>query len=327
MILEVLLRLTYTQIKEQHLRNINLVGSTDATILQDFNTNFGQRYQLALAALRNFKTTAEYTFATVANQQYYPFPQGEVQVEGMVITVGSVNYPLQIITSRFNWEQLNAISIQASAIPQFYFPRSMDFGVWPTPQAVYSGNMSYRYRDRNLSVDDYTTGTMTMTLNDSTLLAGGGATFTPAMVGRWFCVTDTTIPGQGYWFLLTAYTDTTHMEMFQPWTQATATTAAQGYIIGETPDVPEELHSSFAWGTASDYYGGMQKDPDNSSQFDNLFWTGNAKNTVRRQGDSSITGGLLGTIDRYTDRDDRHLIKRKPKLNPLQYKVWATSLS
>lgn len=396
------MRLTYSNILAQHLRNINLVGSTDANILADFNYNLGQRYQLILATLADFVTTQEYGFsvgmqttllssgvaktisgitsssttATVTTSgahgystsnvveitgaspsgyngkytitvtstttftytlsaaltspatvsQYYPYPQGEVQIEGMYITIGSVNYPLQCITSRFDWEQLNAIQIQASAIPQFYFPRRDDFGIWPTPQTVYTGNMSYRYRDRNLSVADYTgPGTIVLTQGSATVV-GTSTSFTPAMVGRWLVVTDPTIPGQGYWNRVVGYTSATVIQLYQPWTAAT-TSAISLYTIGETPEIPEEGHTILAAGTTADYYGGMQKDPDNYTMFDNIFWTGNPKNGKRTMGDKELTGGLLGLRDKYVDRDDRHLIKRKPRLNPLQYKVWATSLS
>lgn len=386
-------------IKEQHLRNINLVGSTDVNILADFNTNLGQRYQLALAVLANYRTTIDYNFnvgmqstllssgvaqtissitsaattATVTTSgahgyttgniiaiagaaqsgyngtftitvtgtttftysivaqsvttatvsQFYPFPQGEVTVEGMYITIGSVNYPLQIINSRWDWEQLNAIQIQASAIPQFYFPQRDTFGIWPTPQTVYSGTMSYHYRDRNLSIADYSTGTVTVT-NGSTQITGTG-TFTPAMVGRWFEITDPTIPGQGYWYLITSYTSATIINVNRPWTAATATGAT--YVIGETPDIPEELHAIMAWGATADYYGGMQKDPTNNALYDNLFWTGSASNTSRQRGDDKIIGGLLGGQNRYASRDNTRIVKRRPKLSPLQSKIWATSLS
>lgn len=394
------MRLSYTNLKNAHLRNINLVGSTDANILADFNANLGQRYQLILAKLADFRTTLEYSFnvgmqatksgtaqtissitssgttATVTTSaahgystsdsisisgaspsgyngtytitvtsttvftytlaaslsgvsatvsQYYPYPAGEVQIEGMYITIGSVNYPLRIISSRMNWEQLNAIQIQASAIPQFYFPRQLDFGIWPIPQTVYTGNMSYRYRDRNLGVADYSGGTITLT-QGSTQVTGSSTTFTSAMVGRWLTVTDTTIAGQGYWYRITGYTSATSITIYQPWTQATATTGSSLYTIGETPEIPEELHVILAWGTAADYYAGMRKDLTNAAFYDNLFWTGNPSNNSRKQ-DGSITGGLLGAISTYSDRDNRHLIKRKPRLNPLQYKVWATTLS
>lgn len=398
------MRLTYTDIQAQHLRNINLVGSTDTDTLADFNYNLGQRYQLVLSRLANYKTQKSYSFntgiqstksgtaqtvssitssgttATVTTSAAHgysnsdsititgatpngyngtytitivttttftytlpasvnnvsatvspssPFPPGTVTVEGGFITIGAVNYPLRALNSRWNDEQLNAILIQASAIPQFYFVEQDSFKIWPIPQTVYSGTLYYHYRDRNLSVADYTIGTVTMTQGSNQVI-GSGTTFTAAMVGRWLTITDPTVPGQGYWYRITGFTDSTHISLgtltgAQVWNNATA--AGATYRIGETPEIPEEMHSILAWGTAADYYGGMRKDPTNAAYYDNLFWTGNPTNTSRKEGDDNITGGLLGGINRYADRDDRHLIKRKPKLNPLQYKVWASSLS
>lgn len=399
------MRLTTTQILNQHLRNINSVGTTDTNILADFYYNLGQRYQLILAKLNNFKTQKSFTFqsgmnvtllssgvtqsissitsssttATVttsaahgystsnvvnifgANPTGYngtytitvtstttftytlaasistsatntasaPYAPGLVSVEGGYITIGSVNYPLRPLNSRWNDEQLNAIQIQASAIPQFYFVEQDSFKIWPIPQATYTGTIYYHYRDRNLSVADYTTGTVSLT-QGSNLVTGSGTTFTAAMVGRWFTVTDTTVPGQGYWYRITGYTDATHISLgslTQPVEWGNANCSGATYLIGESPEIPEELHSILAWGTAADFYGGMRKDPVSAAMYDNLFWTGNPQNANRQDSDSSITGGLLGGINLYKDRDNRHIIKRRPKLSPLQYKIFASTLS
>lgn len=323
------MRLTFSDIKAQHLRNINLVGSTDENILADFQASLGQRYQLMLAKMNNYRTQGTYSFTTVANQQSYPMPPGEVTVEGGFITIGSVNYPLRALMSRWNDEQLNAIQIQASAIPQFYFVEQDSFKIWPIPQAAYEGTLYYHYRDRDLSVPDYADGTVALTQGSNIVTVTGG-TFTSAMIGRWFTVNDTSVVGQGYWYRITGYTDSTHVTLGtltgnQVWNNPSVSGVT--YRIGETPEVPEELHSALAWGTAADYYGGMQKDPTNAALYDNMFWTGNPGNTSRKEGDNQITGGLLGAMSRYADRDDRRIIKRKPRLSPLQYKVWATSLS
>lgn len=399
------MRLTFSDLQAAHLRNINLVGTQDNDVLTDFAYNLGQRYQLALAKMANFKTQKSYSFTTGINvtllstnvsqvittltssgttatattgsphglsssnvvnisgaspmgyngtwtitvtsttQFTYtllsslttpaiispstPYAPGLVSIEGGFVTIGAVNYPLRALESRWNDEQLNAIQIQASAIPQFYFVEQDSFKIWPVPQAAYSGTIYYHYRDRNLSVPDYSDGTISLS-QGSNLVTGSSTTFTSAMVGRWFTVTDTTVPGQGYWYRISGYTDATHISLGtltgeQVWNNANTTGTA--YRIGETPEMPEEMHSVLAWGTAADFYAGMQKDPTSASMFDNLFWTGSPTNPVRTQGDSSITGGLLGGIDRYMTRDDRHIIKRKPKLSPLQYKAWATSLS
>jgi hypothetical protein len=324
------MRLTYDDIKEQHLRNINLVGSTDADIIADFNYNLGQRYQLTLAKLNNYKTVKPYTFSTTQSQTTYPFPPGLVTIEGGFITIGSVNYPLRPIESRLNIELLNAIQIQASALPQFYFVEQDSFQIWPIPQSTYTGTIYYHFRDRNLSVADFTSGTITLT-NGSAIITNSSALFTPAMVGRWFTVKDPTVVGQGYWYRITGYTDTTHVTMGTnngyavEWANADATTTE--FVIGETPELPEELHSVLAWGTAADFYAGMRKDAGNATLYDNLFWTGNPSNTSRADGATNITGGLLGGINLYKDRDNIRLIKRRPHLNPLQTKVFATTLS
>lgn len=329
------MRLTYKDLRVLHYQNINLTNAdgtpaTDTNIDNNFNYNLGQRYQLILAKMNNYKTVKPYTLSTSANTQIYPFPPGLVTIEGGFITVGSVNYPLQPINSRFNIESLNAITIQASTLPQFYFVEQDSFQIWPIPQATYTGTIYYHFRDRNLSVQDYTAGSVTLT-NGSAIIVGSGTTFTSAMVGRWFTVTDTTIPGQGYWYRITGYTDATHITIgtsngvAMPWQNATASPTS--YRIGETPELPEEMHSLLPWGTAADYFAGMRSDPEKATAFDNMFWTGNAENRLRERGSKNMLGGLLGAIDLYEDRDDRTLIKRKPRMNPLQTKVFAVSLS
>jgi hypothetical protein len=87
------------------------------------------------------------------------------------------------------------------------------------------------------------------------------------------------------------------------------------------------MHVILSWGTAADYFGSMRKDPEAFRQYDNLFWTGDIANDSRDWTNTKIAGGLIGGINSYKDRDSRTIIRRKPKLNPLQYKVFATTLS
>ncbi len=329
------MRLTYTDLRAEHYRAIQLAKpdgtpNTDSVIDAHFNTHLGQRYQTILAKMNNYKTVKPYSLTTNNNQQVYPFPPGLVTIEGGWIQVGSVKFPLQPINSRFNIEQLNAIQIQASALPQFYFVEQDSFQIWPIPQAAYTGTIYYHFRDRNLSVNDVTAGTITLT-NGSNIVSNSATDFTPAMVGRWLTVTDTTVNGQGYWFRIVGYTDSQHITLGAldgtavNWPYATATPAS--YKIGETPELPEEMHQILIFGTVSDYYALLQKDPINAAKYDNAFWTGSYDNLSRNWEDASIAGGLIGAINLYRDRDNRTVIRRRPKLNPLQYKVFATTLS
>ena len=324
------MRLTHDDLQTGFLQALNLAGSTDTNILSSFHLYLGQRYQLMLAKMNNYKTVKPYSLSTAASTQIYPFPPGLVTIEGGYITVGSVNYPLQPINSRLNIEKLNSIMIQASALPQFYFIEQDSFQIWPIPQAVYTGKIYYHFRDRNLTVSDYATGTVSLT-NGSNIVTGSGTTFTSAMVGRWFTITDTTKYGQGYWYRIAGFTDTTHVTLGANdgtavnWLNASISSAT--YRIGESPELPEEMHTVLLAGTVSDFYAFVRKDPDNATAYDNLFWTGNMKNNSRDWTDTKIAGGLIGGINSYKDRDNRVVIRRKPRLNPLQYKVFSTTLS
>jgi hypothetical protein len=186
------MRETYTNLLNDFYTDINMMSPSgtpnlDTNVTNFFNLHLGQRYQLILAKMNNYKTIKPYSLTTSNNAQIYPMPPGLVTIEGGYITVGSVNFPLQPINSRYNWEQLNAILIQASALPQFYFVEQDSFQIWPIPQAAYTGKIYYHFRDRNLSVADYTTGTITLT-NASNSVSVSGGTFTTAITSSGFSI-------------------------------------------------------------------------------------------------------------------------------------------
>ena len=316
--------LTYSDLKSQFLRNINLVGSTDANILADFNANLGSRYQLIFAKLQNYKTQQQFTASTVANQQYYGLPPQTVNIDSVVITVGAVNYPMQIINSQYNWDQLNAILIQASARPQFIFPRKDDFGVWPIPQAVYTITFNQWSKDRNMLVDDYNTGTVQV-VSGSTSVVGTNTVWTAGMVGRWLQITDTSVNGEGYFYRISAVGSPTTLTLSNSFFGDSNTGLI--YRIGEVPEIPEEGHTILCDGVTADYYSGMRKDIASATWFNNKFYTGDGNNNSRNPMENTINGGLIGMSKTWQNRSRKTVIKRKPHLNPLSQKSWATSLS
>lgn len=318
------MRLSFTNIQDQYLRNIGKAGSTDATILADFKLNLGQRYQMMLAKMGDYMTQIPKTASTVVNQQYYHYPSGIVNIETATINLGTYTAPLEVINSQHNWDILNSIQIQASAVPQFIFPRRDDFGIWPTPQGVYTINFNYHWRDRNMNIADYTAGTVTAT-NNSTTITGSGTTWTNAMVGRWFVINDATAPGQGYWYRIAAFSSTTSLTLETSFEGTTSTGVT--YQIAQVPELPEEGHICLVDGATSDYYAGLRANTAQATWFNNKFWTGDGNNPSRKEGDPAIKGGLIGLINLYGDRNNSKIINRKPRLSPLTYKVWGVTLS
>lgn len=318
------MRLTYSSIKNAHLRNIGKSGSVDTDILNDFDYNLGQRYQFIFGALSSYLNQDVDPISTVAGTQYYAYQPGLVTMDNVSITIGSVTYTLSPIYDQVTWNQLNAMQIQPSAIPQFYFPRKSDFGIWPIPQAVYTLNPYAFMRDKNLSVEDYTGGTALCTIADATV-TGTSTTWTPAMVGRWFNITDDTKAGQGYWYKVLTYTSATEIELNRPWVAPTITTST--YLIGESPEIPEECHILLADGTAADFYSGLRADITKATWWNNKFFTGDGNNNSRETGGNKVNGGLIGLINRYESRDRRHLIYKNTKAMSPYWKLFATTLS
>jgi hypothetical protein len=397
------MRLTYSDIKSAHYRNIGKYGQeTDPATLADFNASLGQRYQLILANIASYINQSPRTDTTVASSkystgtalctngdatvtgtdtvwtdamagsifmitdttvaghhypykvlsrtsavsielteqwraattvtstysietpQYYAYPPGIVSLDNIAVTIGNFKYTLSPIYDQATWNQLNAMQIQPTAIPQFYFPRKDDFGIWPVPTSAYSINYNTFDRDRNLSVADYTAGTALCT-NCSTSVVGTSTTWTAGMVGRWFTITDTTVSGQGYWYRVAGFTDATHITLDRPWNSATIATST--YRIGESPELPEEAHILLANGTASDYYGGLRNDQDKAAIFDNFFWTGNRSNTSRDKNDKNISAGLIGLIQNYENRDKSNLIYKLQRPRSVYWKILGSTLS
>jgi hypothetical protein len=145
------------------------------------------------------------------------------------------------------------------------------------------------------------------------------------MVDRWFTVTDPTAYGQGYWYRVATYVSSTSLTLDGPY--AGSSGSGLTYRIGESPEIPEEGHSILVDGVTADFYSGMRKDPANATWFNNKFYTGDGNNASRKFGDTNVTAGLIGLMGRWADRSTERVIVRRPRLNPLQYKSWASSIS
>lgn len=277
-------------------------------------------------------TQFTYTLASSQNgvagthAQYYPYPPGFVDQDGIIITVGGVKFPLKIISSEALWEQLNAIQVQASALPQFCYPGRDSFGIWPIPQSVYTGNIFYHYRDRNLMVDDYAIGTVAVTQNSPKVVVTTGIVAT-WMIGMWFTIDDTTVPGSRYFYrIVNVNVSANTLQLSQNW-QGSTISGVSLYRIGETPELPEDLHQYLPDGATGGFYKDFRHDSPASVPYFNNMWTGDPANATREIGDTRVAAGLIGAINAYDDRDDDPIVDRNPSLSPLQMRVWATSIN
>lgn len=301
----------------------NGAGKDTSTASRDFfRSAINRREELVLSKLPSRFSEIERTFSTVSSQQFYYYPPRFNRVVGLTLNVNGINIPLTPITSQLEWDRLNALDIQPGVFPMYYFNRQRDFGIYPIPQGVYTGTIVYSLRAGGMSSDDIVTpGTVTVSENAQTV-TGDATTFeTGVRSGMWFSLASSGSP-RGNWYVIVSVGSDTELTLETFFEEGSESGA--NYIIGESPELPEDLHELLAYGALEDYYLSYRQSPAKARIWANMFWTGDSANDNRTM--RGANGGLLGAIQRYTDRNNTQLIHRKRVLRPSDI-VWATTLS
>lgn len=213
----------------------------DATSLITIKRGINQGMHKFADALNRDWRLDERTFSTVANQQYYQLPEDCIRAKSLTVTVGSVTYTTEEIENIEEWQALNT-RIQTSTVPEFHFIKGSDqIGIYPTPSGINTATLMFERATRDMTQDDYMTGTITVTAG-SPAIVGSGTTFTAAMIGRTLFADPTGGTGDGAGYRIVSFTDTTHIALENNY--AGATGAGKSYLIGEVPDTPEAYHES-----------------------------------------------------------------------------------
>lgn len=240
--------------------------------------------------LKNYKLQPPpYTDSTVANQIYYPFRPGFAKLTSLVVNVGTYKPPLIIVQSEDEWNRLQQVPITA-AWPTKVYPRRDDFGLFPTPQTVYTMTISGIWVPINMTADDYKAGTIAWT-NGSSAIVGTATTFTASMVGQWLGSTASDGTFNSNLYRIATFTDTTHITVDRNVIDATA--SGLTFLIGQSPEVPEDIHQFIPYRVASAYYGIRRRNPTLAQQYLNYFWTGDYDNGKR---EGEVMGGVLNVL-------------------------------
>lgn len=301
-------------------------GTTDATIKTFLKRRINERYELITDKLNTWTQvltrTATSGTAAGASQQYYYNPPNLREIESITVTLDDVDYPLTPVYAQEEWDRLNAETISGN-FPARYFRRATDYGIWPYDFED-DGTITINYTQRAIPLyfEDYTTGTAAVTENDQTVTLTTGVT-TTLKAGFWFSLAESTEP-RGSWYKLGSITDSANFELETYYEETTESGAS--YIIGQTPEIPEEGHKLLAIGAIADFYLLKQKDTETGTRFENIFWTGAPNITPLQAEGKKNLGGLLGLIETYKDRDDSVIVNRSPVVRePLEFAIPRTA--
>lgn len=234
------------------------------------------------------------TQSTVANQQAYTLPQSTRKIMDLYVTVGSTVYSPIAVEDATLWKRILQSQLGTGDRTLFYYRQGSTVLLTPTPGS--NGN-TITIRTRRNVVDlrnaDYTTGTVSATLA-STGIVGVGTTFTANMVGRYINLTS----GDGEWYEISAFTDTTHVTLTAAYEGATV--SGSNLTIGELPILPIAYQEMPVYGAVSTYWA-KEKDQSRASMFKTMAEDLFAQ--MEQEAGEKVEGAYLMPVDSMVFRD------------------------
>ena len=179
---------------------------------------------------------------TVASQQFYNNPADCGRIVNVTVTVGNTTYTPKRIKSREDWDRINQSSATSNT-PEYYFPFGKTVGFYPTPSSATTDAITFVYEkeQKDLSIADYTTGTITTT--SGVTITGSGTSWTSQMAGRFIRITnsDTANTGDGVWYEISSVTSATVLVLTAPYAGTAIAAGSAAYTIGQVSMIPENF--------------------------------------------------------------------------------------
>lgn len=208
--------------------------------------------------------------------QAYPIPPQVSKIKNDTITIGQLVYTPAPVQSIQEWTQLNAIPY-TSDIPNYFYIYQNQVQFWPIPSST--GNIitfNYQGRVPDLSIADYTTGTLSSIAVGDTQITGVGTTWSSiAPVGvdlthlnLYLRITPPL--GEGIWYQIQNFVSDTSVTLLQPIQNAPSATAT-AYTIGQMPLLQEDFHDMLVYGALQTYFSSIVNDEGKFKRFATLY--------------------------------------------------------
>lgn len=240
------------------------------------------------------------TIVTVAQQQFYNLPYNYSKLKTGTITIGDLKWTPTEILSRQDWDKLNVFPYYSS-IPNNFYIYNGQLGFWPIPSDA--GNtitFNYKIRVPDLSISDYTTGTVTAT-NGSATITGSGTGFLAnylAVAGSvlnlnlWLKITPPS--GDGNWYQISSIASATSLTLVN--TYQGGTVAGATFTIGQMPLLLEDFHDLLTYRPLIIYFSSIAPDKVKAQQYKDL-WDEGIKRLDDYCGTKATNVNLRGAIN------------------------------
>jgi len=215
--------------------------ATNKTLLQNFVKQGNRKLQ---AELGTYITDEQRTFTTVTDaisgtsNQAYSLPENFRSLVELYVTVGTTQYNAELIQDYELWRQVNSTTTSSTSdFLQFCFVKNDRIELYPIPSSANTATLRYRHIERDLTQDDYTTGTITTLANGGTAVTGSTTTWTAAMVGRYFRVDS-----DGEWYKISARSSDTAITLERAYQGVSISAGTEAHTIGQLANLPPDTY-------------------------------------------------------------------------------------
>lgn len=213
------------------------------------------------------------TEVSVASQQAYKLPGDLYRLIDVYYQVGSYKYNPTQVTSFDDWNRVNNPANMESDTATFYFIIGNELHFWPTPAS--NGNSivySYLTSRRDLSIADYTTGTITTATNGSRVITGNATAWSAGMVGMWLRITAGAGAnlGDGLWYQVASVDSATQLTLVREYAGVSITAGSAAYILGDCSAIPEKYQIGPVYYAVAEYWRKNDK-PSEADRFEQKF--------------------------------------------------------
>lgn len=197
------------------------------------------------------------TATTVSGTQAYTLPGDLRRLISCYILVGNIRYTPEEVSSYDDWNRLNAAeNIQNNTVTS-YFIIGNQINFWPTPNSNTS-TIVYDYVQlvKDISVADYTTGTVTTATTGSATITGSGTSWTAGMVGKYINITagNAANLGDGLWYKIASVNSTTSITLSAVYKGVSIAGGSAAYTIGDCMIIPEAYQQGPVYYAAAEYW-------------------------------------------------------------------------
>ncbi len=233
---------------------------------------------------------------TVADQEYVEIPNNVRRVISVYQQNGvlptDVKYPMKLIFSQDIWDRILAQLLGGSNVPFFAYQRDTKLYIQPVPD---TSNMIVYMRGRlkvtDLSIADYTTGTIVSIANGATTVTGSGTSWNASMVGEYIQITASNAAnvGDNAWYEIASVTSATVLELTKKYQGTSIVAGTANYTIGQITYEPESYQMAPIYRAVAQYWD-MKENMVLSERYWKLYDGG------QEIGASQLVGGLIGQM-------------------------------